>query len=82
MCIQPKKTHGFVLTDLPGPPESFRPKEITETSVKLAWSEPNNTGGCDITDYHLESKEATRAKWSKVRVTGFAGLVRLLFQGN
>ncbi len=57
------KTH---FSDKPGPPESFRPTEIAESSVKLEWAEPNNTGGCDITDYHLEMKEANRTKWQKV----------------
>ena len=57
-------------TDKPGPPESFRPTEITENSVTLKWAEPNNTGGCDITNYHLEQKNGgARARWQKVRVT-------------
>ena len=55
----------FVQTDKPGPPESFRPTEITENSVTLKWAEPNNTGGCDITGYHLERRESGR-KWQKV----------------
>ena len=56
------------LTDKPGPPESFRPTEITENSVTLKWAEPNNTGGCDITGYHLEQKNGgARARWQKVQ---------------
>ena len=60
-----------VQTDKPGPPESFRPTEITENSVTLKWNEPNNTGGCDITGYHLEKRESGRNKWQKVLLTAF-----------
>ena len=58
----------FSSTDKPGPPESFRPTEITENAVTLKWAEPNNTGGCDITNYHLEQKNGgARVRWQKVR---------------
>ncbi len=39
---------------------------MTENSATLKWAEPNDTGNCDITGYHLEKKEANRTKWNKV----------------
>ena len=38
---------------------------VTERSVSLKWSQPDFDGGCDITGYIIEEREAVRRAYNK-----------------
>ena len=49
-----------VVMDKPGPPRNLANTEVTETSIGLKWTEPQDDGGCDITNYIIEAREGTK----------------------
>ena len=53
----------------PGPPQDLDVGDITETSIALDWSEPNDDGGSKITRYVIEKREASKRTWSPVGTT-------------
>ena len=50
--------------DKPGPVSNLAVTEVTEKSISLKWEEPEDDGGCPITDYVIEKREASKRKWS------------------
>jgi titin len=59
--------------------------EVQKDSVLLSWEQPTNTGGCDITDYIIEKRDAKRNTWTPVdKVDGstFSFNVLKLLEGN
>ena len=60
---------------MPGPVENLGKTEVTETSIALGWEEPEDDGGCDVTNYVIERREPNRASWNNAmssRTTGRA----------
>ncbi len=58
---------------------------MQKDSVLLSWEQPTNTGGCDITDYIIEKRDAKRNTWTPVdKVDGstFSFNVLKLLEGN
>ncbi len=53
-----------MLPDKPGPPEDFKGTGVTENTVSLSWDIPRDNGGCDITSYTLEKRDASKRQWS------------------
>ena len=54
-------------------------------SVMLSWQQPTNTGGCEITAYIIEKRDAKRNTWTKVeKVPGLTNTfaVHKLLEGN
>jgi titin len=48
--------------DKPSPVRNLGPDEITPESVHLTWKEPEDNGGCDITGYIIERRDANRQR--------------------
>lgn len=46
----------------PGSPEA---SQITKDSMVLSWTAPEQTGGADITGYHLEKRDKDSVRWTK-----------------
>ncbi len=47
----------------------MKPKEITEDSVTLTWSPPDDNGGSPVTKYVIERREANKRSWNNVTST-------------
>ena len=60
----------YVSTDKPGPPENIRSTKVTENSVHLVWEEPKSDGGCLITAYIVERRDAGKRAWQQVGDVG------------
>jgi titin len=52
----------FPFADKPGPPGIPEFSEVTDTSVKVTWTPPEDDGGAPIKNYHLEYSTGT--KWT------------------
>lgn len=46
----------------PGTPEA---SQINKDSMVLSWTAPEQTGGADITGYHLEKRDKDSVRWTK-----------------
>ena len=57
---------SILIADKPGPPGIPEFSEVTDTSVKVTWTPPENDGGAPIKNYHLEY--STGAKWTPATV--------------
>ena len=57
-----------MFVDKPDPPQALKVTGVTERSVSIKWSEPELDGGCDITGYLVEYREAMRRSWQKAGV--------------
>lgn len=59
--LGPKSSPVFiVIYDKPGPPKGpIRFDSITANSIVLSWEQPLATGGCPISNYVVEKREAT-----------------------
>ncbi len=53
------------LPDKPGPCENFKVTGVTENSVALKWDDPKDDGGCLITQYVVEHREAVKRSWTR-----------------
>lgn len=47
----------------------MRISEITKNSVSLVWQKPPFDGGCKITGYTIERREAPNGRWTKANFT-------------
>lgn len=57
----------FLQTDKPSAPQGpILVSELTQDSAKLTWKPPKDDGGCDITAYIIERKDAKRTTWTKM----------------
>jgi titin len=61
--------HVFYFTDKPGPVRNLGPDEITPDSVHLTWKEPEDNGGCEISGYIIERRDANRQSYNKIGQT-------------
>lgn len=51
------------------PPANVRISEITKNSVSLVWQKPPFDGGCKITGYMVERRDAPNGRWTKANFT-------------
>ena len=42
---------------------------VTDKNVSFSWDVPKDDGGCEITGYKVEKREASKRNWSHVRNT-------------
>ena len=56
------------ITDKPGKPAAPTASTITDTSVSLTWSPPDNDGGAEITNYVVEYRLEGAYKWTTANV--------------
>ncbi|XP_074642623.1 twitchin-like [Tubulanus polymorphus] len=54
--------------DKPGPPGIPKCSEITDTSIKLSWTPPENDGGAPILNYVIEYKLKDGKTWKQANV--------------
>lgn len=59
-CVTEK---SVLACEQPSPPASIEVTDLTNTSVSLMWSTPNQDGGTPIEGYQLEVKEKDTEKW-------------------
>ena len=59
----------FVFTAKPGPPADFTTSAVSDEEVALKWNEPSDDGGCEITNYIVEQREAMKFTYSKTGET-------------
>ena len=55
--------------DKPSPPENLVAFDVTESSLKLKWTESADDGGAVIQSYIIEKREASKKTWTKVTTT-------------
>ena len=56
--------------DVPGPCVGpLEPSNVTRDTVGLSWKQPEDDGGCTITNYVLEKRESLRRSWTRVSMT-------------
>ena len=58
-------TITVVVLDKPGPVENLKTTAITENSVSLKWEDPEDDGGCMITEYVIEKREVAKRTWER-----------------
>jgi len=58
-------TIEVVVLDKPSAPEDLAVKSMTDNSISLKWSEPSDNGGCLITGYVIEKREASKRTWQR-----------------
>lgn len=68
-CGRKSATISVRVMDTPGEPGTLSLKDVTLDSVLLEWSEPNNDGDSEITNYVIEKREEDRRSWSLVSST-------------
>lgn len=47
-------------------PLDLKVKEVSETTVTLTWSPPEDDGGAEVTGYVLERRELNKRAWNEV----------------
>lgn len=52
------------LPDKPSVPRDLTLTSVTEDSVSLQWSEPEDDGGSVVTGYTVERRESSRTSWT------------------
>lgn len=68
ICFYVITTLLFVTTEKPGKPAAPTASAITDTSVSLTWSPPDNDGGAEITNYVVEYRLEGAYKWTTANV--------------
>ena len=53
----------FPLPDKPSAPRDLVTSGVTESSVSLTWQIPEDDGGCEISGYVVEMREASKRSW-------------------
>lgn len=82
LCVRIKETFPK-FTDKPGPPRNLNVKELSENSVTLRWSAPDNDGGSPIKEYIVEKREGNKRMWQSAGTTSdFEITVPRLIEGN
>ena len=67
------------LTVAPGPPGQPRASNVNDTSMIISWTQPKSDGGAKITEYIIESKQATTTPtWKKVKTLNVEALAGAL----
>lgn len=61
-----KNTYGSYFLELPSSPRDLKVTDVTEDTVGLEWSPPDNLGGTDLLGYVIEKRDASRTQWVKV----------------
>lgn len=58
-----------IFADKPSPPRDLKVTEVTEDSVNLSWSPPEDDGGTPITGYVVERLDMERRNWKRTATT-------------
>ena len=70
---EPSETTGRFIAknpfDVPGKPDAPVVDEILPEEATVSWSRPKDNGGAEITNYHLEIREAGDVKWKSTPKT-------------
>lgn len=54
-------------SDVPSPPQGpILISELTKDSCMLTWKPPKDDGGCDLTAYIVERRDAKKTMWTKL----------------
>ena len=69
ICICNVCFNNFIFLDRPSAPQNFSVRDITENSVSLRWTAPNDDGGCPIMNYNLEKREGNKKMWQTIVTT-------------
>ena len=56
-------------TEPPGPPRKLAVDDVTESSCRLSWKQPEFDGGADVTGYFVEKRQEFSDRWLKVTKT-------------
>lgn len=51
--------------DVPSMPRNISVTSVSERSIAIRWDEPESDGGCDITSYTVEMREASKRTWQR-----------------
>uniref|UniRef100_A0A8C6NPH3 Titin n=1 Tax=Nothobranchius furzeri TaxID=105023 RepID=A0A8C6NPH3_NOTFU len=74
-----ESTIEIIVLDKPGPPSGpVRFDEITTQSVTISWDPPKHTGGCPISNYIIQKRDATSTTWENVS----SNCARTTIKGN
>ena len=52
--------------DRPRQPSNLSVSDVTANGAKLTWEEPDDEGGCPITSFLVEKRDAKRKMWQTV----------------
>ena len=77
--------HFTWIVDKPGPPGIPQFSDITDTSIKLTWTPPEDDGGTPIINYNIEYRLKDDVKWKKANdttVSDTSFVVKRLKTGN
>lgn len=58
--------YSSLSADSPGAPASVRVREVTRSTVTLAWEPPEMDGGSAVRNYIIQKRDATRQAWNTV----------------
>ncbi len=58
-------THRFYSIDVPGAPRDPHIESVSDESVTLSWTAPEDDGGSYITNYLIEKLDPDTGKWIK-----------------
>lgn len=53
----------FHSPDKPSAPRDLVTSGVTESTVSLTWQTPEDDGGCEVTGYVVEMREASKRSW-------------------
>ena len=57
--------YWMIIAAVPGPCQNFKVTSFTENTVSLTWEDPADDGGCLITGYVIENREASKRTWQR-----------------
>lgn len=74
-----------VSPDKPSKPNNLHVIDVMKDSIVLSWESPSDVGGCDLTGYVIEKRDAKRNTWMPVHTvdssTNTYAVIKLL-EGN
>ncbi|XP_046554801.1 titin-like [Haliotis rubra] len=74
-----------ISADKPSMPNNLHVIDIMKDSIVLSWETPSDTGGCDLSGYFIEKRDAKRNTWMPVHTvdgsTNTYAVIKLL-EGN
>ena len=56
----------MIPTGVPSPPRNIMVEDLKKKTVVLAWEAPEFDGGCAVSGYHVEKKQAYTSRWAKI----------------
>ena len=68
-----------LLTDVPSKPTQLQVVSVDATNVSLAWQQPQDNGGSQITGYVVDYKEVGNSSWSTVNSCTAKYTIKVVF---